>query len=168
MLKWLQKITLLLFAITLVAFVVFSVIDKVTTDNTIPVITIENKDLSISVKDKKDALLQGVTATDEKDGDITHKVLVESVSKFIEPGIFDVTYAVVDSDNHVSKATRRVRYTDYTQPEFYMKRALVYSVDEDVDIRSAVGARDCIDGDISDRVTITATVSMSGTVTSTT
>lgn len=86
MLKWLQKITLLLFAITLVAFVVFSVIDKVTTDNTIPVITIENKDLSISVKDKKDALLQGVTATDEKDGDITHKVLVESVSKFIEPG----------------------------------------------------------------------------------
>lgn len=157
MLKWLQKITLLLFAITLVAFVVFSVIDKVTTDNTIPVITIENKALSISVKDKKDALLQGVTATDEKDGDITHKVLVESVSKFIEPGVFDVTYAVVDSDNHVSKATRRVRYTDYTQPEFYMKRALVYSVDEDVDIRSAVGARDCIDGDISDRVTITAT-----------
>lgn len=157
MLKWLRRITLLLFSVTLVAFIVFSIVDKITTDNSIPEIAIETAELSISVKDKKDALLNGVTAKDKKDGDITDRVLVESVSKFIEPGVFDVTYAVADSDNHVSKATRRVRYTDYTQPEFYMKRALVYSVDEEVDIRAAVGARDCIDGDISDRVTIMAT-----------
>lgn len=157
MLKWLRRITLLLFSVTLVAFIVFSLVDKITTDNSIPEIAVETEELSISVKDKKEALLNGVTAKDKKDGDITDKVLVESVSKFIEPGVFDVTYAVADSDNHVSKATRRVRYTDYTQPEFYMKRALVYSVDEDVDVRAAVGARDCIDGDISDRVTIMAT-----------
>lgn len=157
MLKWLQRITLFLFATVLVAFIVFSVIDKNTTDTTIPEIAIETEELSISVKDKKEALLKGVTAFDKKDGDISHKVLVESVSKFIEPGVFNVTYAVADEDNHVSKAIRRVRYSDYTQPEFYMKRALVYSVDEDVDIRAAVGARDCIDGDISDKVTIAAT-----------
>lgn len=157
MLKWLQKITLLVFAITLVAFIVFSAIDKITTDNSIPEIALATEELEISVKDKKEALLEGVTAMDKKDGDITDRVLVESVSKFVTPGVFNVTYAVSDSDNHVSKATRRVRYTDYTQPEFYMKRALVYSVDEDVDIRAAVGARDCVDGDISDRVTITAT-----------
>lgn len=157
MLKWLQRAVLLLFAITLVAFATFSVIDAITTDNSIPMIAMDSEELSISVKDEKEALLKGVTATDKKDGDISDKVLVESVSKFIEPGVFDVTYAVADSDNHVSKAVRRVRYTDYTQPEFYMKRALVYSVDEDVDIRAAVGARDCIDGDISDRVTVMAT-----------
>lgn len=157
MMKWLQRITLVLFATVLVAFIVFSVIDKLTTDTSIPVITVETEELEISVNDKKDALLKGVTASDKKDGDITDKVLVESVSKFITPGVFTVTYAVADDDNHVSKATRRVRYTDYTQPEFYMKRALVYSVDEAVDIRAAIGARDCIDGDISDRVTITAT-----------
>lgn len=157
MMKWLQRITLLLFATVLVAFVVFSVIDRLTTDNTLPVIAMETEEIEISVTDKKEALLKGVTATDEKDGDITEKVLVESVSKFIEPGVFNVTYAVADNDNHVSKVTRRVRYTDYTSPEFYMKRALVYSVDEAVDIRAAVGARDCIDGDISGRVTIAAT-----------
>lgn len=157
MLKWLRRITLLVFAVTLVAYVVFTAIDRITTDTSIPEIAVETAELSVSVKDGKEALLQGVTAFDEKDGDISEKVLVESVSKFIEPGVFDVTYAVSDSDNHVSKAIRRVRYTDYTQPEFYMKRALVYSVDEDVDIRSAVGARDCIDGDISDKVTIVAT-----------
>lgn len=157
MMKWLRRITLILFTTMLVAFIAFSVLDKLKTDNSIPTISLELEELEISVKDKKETLLNGVTAYDEKDGDITDKVLVESISKFIEPGIFDVTYAVSDSDNHVTKKTRRVRYKDYTQPEFYMKRALVYSVDEEVDIRAAVGARDCIDGDISDRVTVTAT-----------
>lgn len=157
MMKWLRRITLMMFVAMLVAFAVFSVTDKMNTDNSVPVITLETEELEISVTDKNEALLKGVTAFDEKDGDITDKVLVESKSKFIEPGIFDVTYAVADSDNHVSKISRRIRYTDYTQPEFYMKRALVYSVEEDVDIRAAVGARDCIDGDISDRVTVTAT-----------
>ncbi len=157
MIKWLQKITLLLFSVTLVAFVAFSVIDRIKTDTTVPVITVESDTIEMSVRDSKEMLLKGVTAFDEKDGDITDKVLVESVSKFITPGECTVTYAVSDSDRHVSKVTRTLRYTDYTTPEFYMKRALVYSVDEDVDIRSAIGARDCIDGDISDKVTITAT-----------
>lgn len=157
MIKMLQKITLALFAVTLVAFIIFSVIEKVTTDTTLPEITIDSEVLEISVKDKESVLLKGVSAKDGKDGDLTDKVIVESVSKFIEPGVCTVTYAVADSDKHVAKQTRTLRYTDYTAPEFYMKRALVYAVDEALDIRGAVGARDCIDGDISDKVTITAT-----------
>ena len=85
--KWLQKITLLLFLAVLAMFVVFSVIDKLTTDHSVPVITLETEELEISVKDKKDVLLRGVTAYDKKDGDISDKVLVESVSKFITPGV---------------------------------------------------------------------------------
>ncbi len=157
MIKLLQKITIALFAVTLVAFIIFSVIEKVTTDTTLPEITIDSEVLEISVKDKKSDLLKGVTATDGKDGDITDRVCVEYVSKFIEPGVCTVTYAVTDSDKHVAKKTRTLRYTDYTTPEFYMKRALVYGVGEALDLRSAVGARDCIDGDISDKVTILAT-----------
>lgn len=157
MIKLLQKITVALFVVTLVAFIVFSVIEKVTTDTTLPEITVDSEVLEISVKDKKSDLLKGVTATDGKDGDITDKVCVEYVSKFIEPGVCTVTYAVTDSDKHVAKKTRTLRYTDYTTPEFYMKRALVYGVGEALDLRSAVGARDCIDGDISDKVTILAT-----------
>ncbi len=157
MMKWLQRITLALFAVMLFAFIVFSVIEKITTDNTLPSIVVASEELEISIKDDRSKLLEGVTAFDEKDGDITHEVIVESVSKFITPGVCTVTYAVADSDNHVSKATRVIKYKDYTSPEFYMKRALVYSVDERVDIRAAIGARDCIDGDISDKVTIMAT-----------
>ncbi len=157
MIKLLQKITLVLFSVMLVAFIVFSIAERFRTDNTLPEISIETETLEISVKDKEEALLKGVTAFDAKDGDITDKILVESVSKFIKPGVCTVTYAVADGDRHVSKATRTVKYTDYTTPEFYMKRALVYGVDEALDIRSAVGAKDCIDGDISDKVTIVAT-----------
>lgn len=157
MVKLLRRLTLVLFVLMLVAFVVFTVIDKVKTDTTIPVITVETDVIELSVKDKQELLLEGVTAYDEKDGDITDKVLIESVSKFIEPGVCTVTYAVADSDKHVVKQTRKLRYTDYTKPEFYMKRALVYGVGEAMDIRAAVGARDCIDGDISDKVTIIAT-----------
>ncbi len=157
MIKLLQKITILVFSVTLVAFVLFTMIAEFTTDRTLPEISVSTEELEISVTDDKKVLLEGVTAYDGKDGDITDKVLIESVSKFIEPGVCTVTYAVADSDRHVTKQTRTVRYTDYTPPEFYMKRALVYSVEEAIDIRSAVGARDCIDGDISDKVTILAT-----------
>lgn len=157
MMKILQRAVLILFLVTLVAFVGFSVIERLTTDNTYPTITVSEDVMEVSIKDKNEKFLEGVTAFDGKDGDISDKVLVESVSKFIEPGVCTVTYAVSDADNHVAKATRTIRYTDYTPPEFYMKRALVYGVGEDVNIRAAVGARDCIDGDISDKVTVVAT-----------
>ncbi|MBP3938233.1 MAG: DUF5011 domain-containing protein [Clostridia bacterium] len=157
MVKLIRRITLALFVLMLAAFIVFSIVDKISTDITIPVILIESDTIEVSVKDKKEKLLEGVTAMDQKDGDISDKVLIESISDFIEPGVCTVTYAVADSDKHVTKQTRTVKYTDYTKPEFYMKRALVYGVDEALDIRAAVGARDCIDGDISDRVAIITT-----------
>ena len=40
MLKWLRRITLLVFAVTLVAFVVFTVTDRITTDTSTPEIAV--------------------------------------------------------------------------------------------------------------------------------
>jgi len=157
MMKILRKTILILFAVTFVAFVAFSIVDRITTDRTQPTITVPQEPLRISINDPEEKLLQGVVANDGKDGDISQKVIVESISKFIRPGVCTVTYAVMDNDNHVAKAVRTLEYTDYTSPEFYMKRVLVYSVDEEMDIHAAVGARDCIDGDISDKVTILST-----------
>ena len=164
MVKLLRRLTLALFVLVLIAFIAFSIAERLTTDTTLPYITVDSDVIEISVKDKKDVLLSGVTAYDEKDGDISGRVLIESISKFIEPGVCTVTYAVADSDKHVAKQTRTVRYTDYTPPEFYMKRALVYGVDEALDIRAAVGARDSIDGDISDRVSIVTTDYVKNTI----
>lgn len=164
MVKLLQRLTLVLFILVLAAFIAFSIVERLTTDTTMPYIAVDSDVIEISVKDKKEALLSGVTAYDGKDGDISDRILIESISKFIEPGVCSVTYAVADSDKHVAKQTRTVRYTDYTPPEFYMKRALVYGVDEALDIRAAVGARDSIDGDISDRVSIVTTDYVKNTI----
>ena len=164
MVKLLRRLTLVLFVLVLIAFIAFSIAEKLTTDTTMPYITVDSDVIEMSVKDKKEILLSGVTAYDGKDGDISDRVLIESISKFIEPGVCSVTYAVADSDKHVAKQTRTVRYTDYTPPEFYMKRALVYGVDEALDIRAAVGARDSIDGDISERVSIVTTDYVKNTI----
>lgn len=155
--KILRRITVILFAVVLLMFIGFSIRERLITDRTYPVITLESETFELSISDSETKLLDGVTAYDGKDGDITDKVFVESVSKFISPGTCIITYAVADDDCHTARVTRTLHYSDYTPPEFYMKRSLVYAVDEDIEIRDAIGARDCIDGDISDRITIVAT-----------
>lgn len=157
MLKILRIATLLLFAATVCVFAIFFVNEKKNTDTTYPEIEIAEDVLEVSIDATDEDLLKGVTAIDGKDGDITSKVVIESISKFIDPGVCKVTYAVADSDKHVVKNSRTIRYKDYAPPKFTMNRALVFNVNEEVDISGAIGAVDSIDGDISDKVIITAT-----------
>lgn len=157
MLKILRIATLCLFAITVCVFAIFFVHEKKNTDTTYPEIKIKEDVLEVSIDATDKDLLKGVTAYDGKDGDITSKIVVESISKFIEYGVCKVTYAVSDSDKHVVKNSRTIRYEDYKPPKFTMNRSLVFNVSETVDISGAIGAVDSIDGDISDKVVITAT-----------
>lgn len=157
MLKALRIVTLILFVLTVGLFAIFHINNKRTTDTTIPEIKIEGEMLEVNINATDKDLLKGVTAYDGKDGDITKKVIVESISPFLEKGVCEVTYAVCDSNKHVVKNSRNIKYVDYTPPKFTMERALVFSVDEEVDILSSMGATDAIDGDISDKVVLTAT-----------
>lgn len=156
MMKALHVATVLLFLATLVLFGWSYTQEQSRKDYTYPTIEIDSEILDISIHDTKEYLLQGVTAYDEKDGDLTSKIIVESMSKFTKDQTCIVTYAVVDSDMHVVKNSRIIRYTDYVEPTFYMKRPLIFQVDEKVNIREVVGAVDCIEGDISDKITILA------------
>lgn len=157
MLRILRVVTLLLFVITVGLFSIFYLHNKKTTDNTYPEIKIKGDMIKVGIKATDKDLLKGVTAYDGKDGDITKRIIVESISPFVEYGVCTVTYAVCDSDKHVVKNSRNIKYVDYTPPKFTMNRALVFSMDEEVDIVSAVGAVDSIDGNISDKVVLTAT-----------
>lgn len=157
MLKALRVVTLILFVVTVGLFGIFYLNNKRNTDTTIPEIEIEGEMIEVSINAKNEELLKGVTAYDGKDGDITGKVVVESISPFIDENICEITYAVCDSDKHVVKNKRSIKYIDYTPPKFTMERSLVFSVDEDVDILSSMGAEDSIDGDITDKVVLTAT-----------
>ncbi len=126
------------------------------TDTTLPVITLEDDVLELSVSAKDSDFLDGVTAFDEKDGDLTSKLIVESVSTFIKPGICKVTYAVCDADNHVATAVRKVKYTDYESPKYVLNRSLCYSIYETVNLKNAISVTDCFDGNIDGNLILTS------------
>lgn len=120
-----------------------------------PVLTIGEELLEISVEDPEDALLQGVTAFDERDGDVTASILVESVYGISEENLTTVTYAAFDSAGNVSKAQRQVRYTDYRSPRFQLHGSLTFVTGSGFNLMDCVGAHDVLDGDIRRRVRAT-------------
>lgn len=146
----------LLFVVVAVVFGVVFISEKIAEDKTVPVITIDSEILDVSLKADEAELLRGVTAYDEKDKDITDKIIVESISKFIDKGVCRVTYAVCDSDNHVAKATRKIRYSEYTSPKFKMAESTCYSLYENINLLEAIQAWDCLDGNISGNLIITS------------
>lgn len=146
----------ILFAVTVVLFGVVYINEQRTKDLTLPVITVEGEIIDVKVNATDKDLLKGVTAYDEKDGDLTDKVIVESVSHFVEKGVCVVTYAVCDTNNHVANASRRVRYTDYKSPTIQVVSPLCFAVYSKVDITKHFKVKDCIDGDISGAVVITS------------
>lgn len=149
--------TVVLFAATLCLFLWYYREEQAHADTSYPVLQVASELLEVSIHDGEEKLLSGVTAYDAKDGDITSKVIVESISQFLDEGVCTVTYAVADADRHVAKNTRKIRYTDYVPPRFTMNRSLVVTLGTDLNIHSIIGATDCIDGDISEKVIIAAT-----------
>lgn len=159
----LRIITLVLLVASAVLLAASTAYQKWGEDQTIPVIRCPEEPLTLSVKDGGGtALLQGVTAWDEKDGDLTGALLIQDVKKQ-DGGSAVVTYAVVDADNHVATATREIRYTDYAPPRFALTKELRYSVGTTLRIKDRLTASDMIDGDLSDRIkVVSSSSSMSG------
>ncbi len=152
----LRAIVSFIFILTSALFLYFYIGEVKSTDKTFPVITIEDDFIDVKKSADNKELLRGVTAFDGKDGDITDKIIVESVSKFIQKGVSVVTYSVCDSDNHVATSTRKINFKDYKSPRFYMKDSLILSSSENVMISDYIGAKDSLDGDISDNLIVTA------------
>ena len=124
-------------------------------DNKSPEILIADQLLEISALDSREALLQGVTARDDTDGDVTDSLGVESVRLLRQDGTVTVTYAAFDSARNVSKKTREVLYSDYESPRFALKQPLMFS-QKNYDLLSLITARDMLDGDITGRIRATA------------
>lgn len=123
-------------------------------DSSGPVFSCDETELEVSIEDGEDVLLEGVTASDRKDGDVTSSILVEGLSNFYDGGKRIVTYAAFDSDNHISKMEREVTYTDYVSPRFELTGSLRFRAGQTVNVDQIVRAADCLDGDISNKVKI--------------
>lgn len=147
----------ILFSVLFVLVAAFSIYVRVseTKDYTPPKLTCDTDTMTLSVEDDESKLLEHVTASDEKDGDLTKSVIVESISSFLDGNKATVTFAVCDSDNNVAKLTANVVYSDYTPPVFSFSQQQVYYVGATrADLLAGVSATDKLDGDISSRVTV--------------
>ncbi len=146
----------LIFTVTSVLFGVVYIKEKRSKDYTIPEIKISEEVLEVGLKSTYQDYLKGVTAYDAKDGDLTDRVVVESVSKFITKGVCKVTYAVCDKDNNVANATRKIKFKNYTSPQFRLSGSLCYSLYEPINLFEYISAVDCIDGLITGNIIITS------------
>lgn len=74
-------------------------------DRSAPIINFEEDGMIYSRDMDKDGLLQGVSAYDAVDGDVTALVVIEKISETADGEVI-VTYAAVDSSNNVAKRAR--------------------------------------------------------------
>ena len=153
--KGFNIILVLLIAACIAALVGYRVLDDLRTDTQPPEIILEERIPEVSVFDSRDALLQGVTARDKQDGDVTDLLVVEHVSLLNADGSIMVSYAAFDRSGNVSKAQREARYTDYQSPKLTLRQALVFPQGSSFDVLNVVGAQDALDGDIQHRIRAT-------------
>lgn len=154
--KPMRIIVLIAFFFISVASLAVFLSEKINTDKTIPVITVEEEVVEVSLKATDEEILKGVTAHDEKDGDLTDKIIIESISRFTEKGVSKVTYAVCDSNNNVAKATRKIRFKGYQSPKFKVAGNLCFSLYERIDIREFITASDSLEGNVTSKIIITS------------
>ena len=154
--KVLRIVILILFVFVTIAATTVFVSEKLSVDKTIPQITVDGDMIEVSLKATDEEILKGITAFDEKDKDLTDKIVIESVSRFISKGVSKVIYAVCDSDNNVAKATRLIKYKDYESPKFEVIDNLCFSLYEHIDISEHIVAYDSLEGNIKGKIVVTS------------
>lgn len=125
-------------------------------DQTPPEIQVSGDVLEVSVHATEEAYLSGVTAWDNKDGDLTDSVIIEHLSKLTGEGTVKITYAVFDRAGNPATATRTLRFTDYTGPEFTLSQPLSYRLGATVTLLDRLKAVDLLDGEITNQIRITS------------
>lgn len=149
-----RKIWLGIVILMLVLFAAYCIRENLMADSSGPVISLQTSEIQVSIHDGDEVLLQGITAEDKKDGDVTDSLIVEQISNFYEDGKRIVTYAAFDSDNHITKAQRELTYTDYISPKFSINASTRFRAGSNISIDTIASAQDCLDGDISSKIKI--------------
>ena len=151
----LRRAICLIFVLACVVFIGFFIKEKMVEDHVAPVITCSEDELTLSVKEnQEEALMKGIKATDNRDGDLTKEVRISSISHFISGNKRTVTYVVFDKSNQMGTLKRTVKYKDYTSPRLKMFHAPRCSAAEasNTDFVSYLNATDCLDGDLTSQV----------------
>ena len=123
-------------------------------DNTAPVITFDSDMIKVKADASDEDLLEGVTASDQEDGDLTDDILIDSISAFNSEEERTITYVVFDKDNKSTSASRKLKYKKYTAPKFTVSDSLLQSSLTMTKINTMIGATSSVDGNIDGNVEI--------------
>lgn len=149
--KRIRLLSIAIFVITVVMFGLYKFNNWRSQDYAAPVIKMNEETITVSSSATEEQLLAGIAAEDRKDGDVTDSLIVESMSNFIEKGRRNITIAAFDSDNHVTKMTREVIYSDYTSPQFTLNHALRFPKNTNT-ILEGLGVMDVLDGNLTSNI----------------
>ena len=156
--KILRMITIFLFVLSLALYLGISFRYKVVLDRVPPKIQSESEVLEVSVNATGAELLAGVTARDNRDGDLTEQVMIQGISRLLTEDTARITYVVADSSDNIASCTRTLRYTDYENPRLSIGEMTVYRTfphDDTIDrLCKSLTARDVRDGDLSDQIVV--------------
>ena len=155
MLRLLQRGTIALFILVTAVYASLTLYTHKNVDRTPPVITCDSDVVEVRVGASDSSLLQGVTAVDDRDGDVTDDIMIKGVSQLITADTAKVTYIAFDSSNNMSTASRTVHYTNYEKPRFALKQPLHFAAGGQVSLLNRLTASDVIDGNISKNIRVT-------------
>ena len=121
------KITVsIVFVLTTILFGAYYCYDRLNNDHVAPEIHCSVPVLQVNVSASDRALCAGLTATDNRDGDITDRIIVRSVTNLYGSNSANVNYVVFDSSSNYCVFSRRIEYLNYRKPHFSLSQPLIY------------------------------------------
>lgn len=149
-------ISALLFVVAVLSFGFVQYRNRIATDIVPPVIEMAEDVVQVSVNATEEEMLAGITATDNRDGDVTANLLVESKSNFLETSHRMISILASDASGNVTKVNREIVYTDYQRPRFKLESPLRFQSGSQINILEDLSAKDSLDGDLTDRIKISS------------
>lgn len=148
-----KKFAIVLLICSSLLMAVFLGYDRMKRDARPPEISCPSEMLEVSIHVTDEELLSGVSAHDDRDGDVTDSLVVEKLSPIESDETRVITYAVTDAAGNVSRATRSLHYTDYQKPQFRVSRPLRLPTGSSWNILlEDIRAESVLDGDLTPKI----------------
>lgn len=104
-----QRLIALILAAACIVLGLIAFFLNVGQDRTVPDISVKKMSITYSEGDDFSSLLKGVTAKDNRDGDLTDQVFVDKIVP-MENGEAVVYYGVMDKSKNIGTASRKIKY----------------------------------------------------------
>ncbi|OCA84613.1 hypothetical protein A8L44_09430 [Bacillus sp. FJAT-27986] len=127
-------------------------------DNVKPVIT-GVKDIQLHVGETIN-ILEGISATDNNDGNLTSKIKIEGSVNFKKAGTYMLTYSVTDQSGNITSISRKITVIDNVNPVLLGVQDIAIPFGEKFDPLAGISASDNSDGDLSSSIRVNGSVNI--------